>query len=293
MIPADYLKRIRRLEIRSRRLAEEFSAGAYRSVFKGRGLDFEDVRAYADGDDVRFIDWNVTARMRTPFIKRFREERELGVLIAVDVSASGDFGSGAQAKRELAAEVAACLAFSAVANGDRVGLVLFTDRVEKYVPPRKGRLQALRLIREILFFKPAGRGTALKRVLNFVNHVQRRRAIVFLLSDFLDDGFDRALQSTARRHDFVPILLADPRERTLPDVGLLTVTDAETGEQVELDTADATVRAGFAAAAETRLAGLRRVARRGGADLVELETGCSFLQPLQRFLEQRLRHRQP
>lgn len=292
MIPADQLKRVRRLEIRSRCLSEDLFAGAYRSVFRGRGLDFEDVRSYTDGDDVRFIDWNVTARMRTPFVKRFREERELSVVIAVDVSASDGFASGAQTKRELAAEVAACLAYSAAANGDRVGLVLFTDRVERYLPPRKGRLAALRLMRDALLFAPQQRGTSLRRALNFINHVQRRRAIVFLLSDFLDEGFARPLQAAAQRHDLVPILLGDPRERALPDAGQLALVDAESGEIAEIDTGDAATRAVYAERAEKRLTELRQVVRRGGADLIELTTGQPFVQPLQRFLEQRLRHRQ-
>src|SRR5688572_5227293 len=181
MIPQDYLKHIRRVEIRAWRLAEEYLAGAYRSVFKGRGLDFETVRAYTPGDDVRTIDWNVTARMNQPFVKEFKEERELGMVVAMDVSASGALASADQNKRELAADVAACLAFSAVNNGDKVGLVLFSDKVEKYLPPRKGRTQALRVIREVLYFQPQGKGTSIRQALNFINQAHRRRAIVFLL----------------------------------------------------------------------------------------------------------------
>lgn len=291
MIPAEFIKRIRRVALGSKRLADEILAGAYRSAFKGRGIDFEDVRPYSDGDDVRFIDWNVTARARATFVRRFREERELGVVIAVDLSASGDFGSGAQDKRAWAAEVAAVLAFSAVANGDRVGLVLFTDRVEKYLPPRKGRLQALQIIREVLYFRPRGRGTHLVRALTAVNRLQRRRGILFLLSDFLDTDYERALKGTARRHDLVPIRIKDARESTLPDVGCLVVQDVETGELAEVDTADPEVRAAYAGAAEQRTARLRQTLRSGRTELVDLTVGQPFVESLQRYFERRQRQR--
>jgi uncharacterized protein (DUF58 family) len=293
MIPADYLKRIRRVEIRTRRTAEEFLAGAYRSIFKGRGIDFEDVRGYAAGDDVRFIDWNVTARMNAPFVKQFKEERELNVIIAVDVSASGELASAQQTKRELASEVAACLAFSAMSNGDKVGLVMFSDRVEKYLPPRKGRLQVLRIIRDVLYHEPVGRRTSLRRALNFLNHVQTRRAIVFLLSDFLDEGYQRALKVTSRRHDLIPLLIRDAREQTLPNAGWMVIEDAETGEVEELDTGNAVVRETFARLARQRATEMKQSFRRAGIEAVELETGKSYLRPLQRFMEVRMRHRQP
>lgn len=288
VIPKSYLKQIRRVSIRTRRLAEDHLAGAYRSIFKGRGLDFEDVRAYMAGDDVRFIDWNVTSRMNSPFVREFQEERELSVVVAVDVSASGDMGSGVQAKRELAADAAACLAFSAVSNGDKVGLLLFSDRVERYLPPRKGRMQALRIIRDVLYFQPKQRGTSLRGALNFLNHVQRRRAIVFLLSDFLDEGFGRSLKVTARRHDLIPVLVADAREAVLPDAGLVVVEDAETGETLEIDTADPAVNAEFARRATERRETLRAEFRRIGTDLVELRTDEPYLRPIQRFMERRL-----
>jgi uncharacterized protein (DUF58 family) len=291
MIPQHFLKRIRRVKLRTRRLAEEHLTGAYRSVFKGRGMDFEDVRVYSAGDDVRFIDWNVTARMDTPHVKVFKEERELSVIVLVDLSGSAGTGSGEQTKRELAAEVAACLAFSAVANGDKVGLVLFSDRTEKYLPPGKGRNQVLRIIREVLLCQPARRGTSLKHALNFVNHIRRRRAIVFLLSDFLDDGFDRQLKVTSRRHDLIPILLADARERTLPDAGWIVVDDAETGETVELNTGDPKIRATFAAAAQQRVGSLRHRCRRAGTDLIELSTDEPYLGPIHRYLQKRLSQR--
>lgn len=291
MIPAEYLKRIRRIQIRTTHLAEEYLAGAYRSVFKGRGMDFDSVRAYAPGDDVRFIDWNVTARMDAPYVKEFREERELGVLIAVDVSGSGDFISGGHSKRELAAEVAACLAFSAISSGDKVGLLLFTDRVERYLPPRKGRRQALRIIREVLYAKPAGRGTSLRRALTFLNQVQRRRAIAFVLSDFLDKDYERVLKASARHHDLIPIVLTDPREERLPNAGWITVQDAETGEWLEIDTGNRKLRRLFAERAQERKQALKHLFRRAGSEMIELTTDQPYILPLQRYMERRLRQR--
>jgi uncharacterized protein (DUF58 family) len=291
MIPADYLKRIRQIEIRTWHLAEEYLAGAYRSVFKGRGMDFEAVRAYSAGDDVRFIDWNVTARMDAPYVKEFREERELGVLVAVDVSASGELVSGQQSKRELAAEVAACLAFSAVSNGDKVGLVLFTDRIECYLPPRKGRSQALRIIREVLCANPVHRGTSLKRALDFLNHVQKRRAIAFVLSDFLDEGYERVLKVCAHHHDLIPVVLSDPREEVLPDAGWIVVQDAESGEWLEVNTGNKRLRALFVERAKERRERLRQQFRRLGTEVIELRTDSPYLLPLQRYMDRRWRQR--
>ncbi|MGH8236652.1 MAG: DUF58 domain-containing protein [Steroidobacteraceae bacterium] len=293
MISRDSLQHIRRVEIRSWRLAEEYLAGAYRSVFKGRGMDFESVREYCAGDEVRRIDWNVSARMNAPFVKQFREERELSVLLAVDVSASSDLASAAQSKRELAAEVAACLAFSAASNGDKAGLVLFTDGVERYLPPRKGRRQVLRIMREVLHADLQGRGTSLEHALNFLNHVQHRRAIVFLITDFLDRNFERALKVTARHHDLIPIVITDGRERELPDAGWLAVEDAESGEIVEIDTGDRRVRERFAQLSHERIRGLRAGFRRLGAESIELDTDAPYLQPLRAFMERRLRRRRP
>lgn len=291
MIPADHLQHIRRVEIRSWRLAEEYLVGAYRSVFKGRGIDFEGVREYSAGDDVRFIDWNVTARTGSTYIREFREERELSVVLAVDVSASGEFASGGQSKHELAAEVAACLAFSAVSNGDKVGLLLFTNQVEGYLPPRKGRRQALKIIRAMLDCAPQRRGTSLQQGLNFLNHVQRRRAIVFVLSDFLDRGFEQSVKVTSRRHDLIPIVIRDARERTLPDVGWLIVEDAESGELAEVNTSDRRVRERFALLGEKRQQALRQDFRRMGTDTIELETGESYLKPIRQFMDKRLSQR--
>ncbi len=229
MLPREVLRQIRRLQLKARRAVEDILGGEYHSVFKGAGMAFEEVREYQPGDDVRSIDWNVTARMGHPFVKRFIEERELTVLLAVDVSGSNQFGSGLQQKREVAAELAAVLAFSAISNNDRVGLVQFTDRVEKYVPPGKGTRHVLRLIRDVLFFQPQRPGTSLREGLDFLNRVQRRRAVVFLFSDFLDRNFEKAFKRTGSAHDLVAVRLTDPREDTLPAVGLLELEDAESG----------------------------------------------------------------
>src|SRR5450631_2489574 len=243
--PADILKKIRVIEIKTRGLVEAAFAGDYHSVFKGRGINFEDVREYQPGDEIRAIDWNVTARLGNAFIKKFTEERELTVMLVVDVSASGNFGSVAQSKRELAAEVACLLAFSAIRNNDKVGLVLFSDQVELFIPPKKGRSHTLRIIREILFFEPEGRGTLPSLALDYLNHVVTRRSVVFFISDFQAEDFSRELSVSGRRHDFIAVHVQDQREEMLPNVGIITLEDAETGEQIEINTADRTTRARF------------------------------------------------
>ncbi|PYL50372.1 MAG: DUF58 domain-containing protein, partial [Verrucomicrobia bacterium] len=241
----EILKKIRTLEIKTRGLVETAFAGDYHSVFKGRGMNFEDVREYQPGDEIRAIDWNVTARMGNAFVKKFTEERELTVMLVVDVSASGNFGSTTQSKRELAAEVACLLAFSAIRNNDKVGLLLFTDRVELFIPPKKGRSHTLRIIREILFFGPQGRGTEPGLALDYLNKIVTRRAVVFFISDFQAPDFSRALAVSGRRHDFIAIHIQDERERSLPNVGIITLEDAETGEQIEINTADRKTRTLF------------------------------------------------
>src|SRR5437016_6890483 len=241
----EILKKIRGLEIKTRALVETAFAGDYHSVFKGRGMNFEEVREYQPGDEIRAIDWNVTARLGSPFVKKFTEERELTVMLIVDVSASGNFGSTSQSKRELAAEVACLLAFSAIRNNDKVGLLLFTDRVELFIPPKKGRSHTLRIIREILFFEPQGRGTEPGLALDYLNKIVTRRAVVFFISDFQAPDFSRALAVSGRRHDFVAIQIQDERERSLPNVGIITLEDAETGEQIEINTADRRTRTVF------------------------------------------------
>src|SRR5947208_13384178 len=243
--PAEILKKIRALEIKTKGLVQTIFAGDYHSVFKGRGMNFEDVREYQPGDEIRAIDWNVTARLGTAFVKKFTEERELTVVLVVDVSASGNFGSVSQSKRELAAEVACLLAFSAIRNNDKVGLILFTDQVELFIPPKKGRSHTLRLIREILFFQPQSRGTEPALALDYLNNIVTRRAVVFFISDFQAPDFSQALAVSGRRHDFVAIHIHDERERALPNVGIITLEDAETGDQVEINTADRTTRARF------------------------------------------------
>ncbi|MFM8715439.1 MAG: DUF58 domain-containing protein, partial [Spartobacteria bacterium] len=230
--PKEILKKIRRIELRTRRLVNSIFAGQYHSVFKGRGMNFEEVREYAPGDEIRSIDWNVTARMNVPYIKKFTEERELTVMLLVDVSASGLFGSIELSKRELAAEVASILAFSAINNNDKVGLLLFTNEVELFIPPKKGRLHTLRLIREMLYFEPKGRGTNLAGALDYMNRVTSRRAVVFMISDFMAPDFTKALTVTSRRHDLVAMPVTDPGESDLPDVGIVTLEDAETGAQI-------------------------------------------------------------
>src|SRR5262245_26108117 len=249
MLPHEVLRQIRRLQLRARRAVEDLLGGEYHSVFKGMGIAFEEVREYLPGDDIRTIDWNVTARMGHPFIKRFVEERELTVLLLVDCSGSQQFGTQLQQKREVAAELAALLAFSAVSNTARFCLPAFTARVARFVPPRKGTRHVLRLIRDVLFFQPEHRGTSLREALDYLNRVQHRRAIVFLLSDFLDTGYERLLKRTGRRHDLVAVRITDPREEDLPPVGLLSVEDAETGRAVLADTSRRAARAAYAEAA--------------------------------------------
>src|SRR5438094_565159 len=257
MLPREVIRQVRRLQLRARRAVEDLLGGEYHSVFKGTGIAFEEVREYQPGDDIRTIDWNVTARMGHPFIKRFVEERELTVMLLIDCSASNQFGTFLQQKREVAAELAAVLAFSAISNNDRVGLVAFTDKVERFVPPRKGTRHVLRLIRDVLFFQPRRRGTSIREGLDYVNRVLHRRTIVFLLSDFLDRGFESALKRTGRRHDLIAVHITDPREQELPPVGLLDLEDAETGERLLLDTGSRQVREAFARNARQRHEALR------------------------------------
>jgi uncharacterized protein (DUF58 family) len=291
------LGRMRQLELRTRRLVNDTLAGQYHSVFKGRGMDFDEVREYVPGDEVRTIDWNVTARSGHPFVKKFTEERELTILLLVDASASGDFGSAEHSKRELAAEIASVLAFSAIRNSDKVGLILYTSEVELYIPPKKGRQHVLRVVREILYFQPRNRGTDTVKALDFANHILRRRAIAFLISDFQSseapdralENLRRAMRQTNRRHDLVALHIQDARERTLPDVGLLAIEDAETGEVVELNTADPKIRARFATEVNDRTQRLVGGFRAEAIDTLELDTAVPYLPALQRFFKNRER----
>jgi uncharacterized protein (DUF58 family) len=293
----EILKKVRQIEIRTSKLVNDSLAGEYHSVFRGRGMDFDEVREYVPGDEVRTIDWNVTARAGRPFVKKFTEERELTILLLVDVSASGNFGSTNQSKRELAAELASVLAFSAIRNSDKVGLILFSDEVEYYIPPKKGRRHVLRTIREILYFQPQRRGTNVPNALDFANNVTSRRAVVFLISDFQTSGnqekatalLRRAIRQTQQRHDLIAVRIQDPRETSLPEVGLLTLEDAETGELVELDTLDPLVRSRFEEGAKERFTQLRRTLNSEAVDSLELSTGQPYVMPLKRFFETRAR----
>ena len=287
----ELLRQVRRLEIRARRLVADRLVGQYHSVFRGRGLEFSEVREYQPGDDVRTIDWNVTARMGAPYVKRFVEERELTVLLAVDVSASQRFGTAAQRKEEVAAELGALIAFAAAANNDRVGLLTFSDRVEAFVPPRKGSRHILRLVRDLLSLRPARRGTDIGAAVGYLQRALRRHAIVFLISDFLDDGFEAALRSAARRHDLIALVLSDRRELELPAVGLIEAEDAETGERVWLDAGDAAVRERFAEQAAGAQEARRRTLASLGVDVVEISTDGSYVEPLLSYFQARARRR--
>ena len=289
MIPKEVLKKVRQIEIRTNREVTDVLGGQYHSVFKGHGMEFEEVREYLPGDEVRSIDWNVTARFGHPFIKKFKEERELTVMLVVDVSASGQFGSVWQTKNELAAELAAVLAFSAIRNNDKVGVIMFTDRIEKYIAPKKGRRHVLRVIREILAFEPTGHGTNLKLALDYLNHVQSRRAVCFLLSDFQDEDFLKQLRVAGKRHDVVALSLRDPREEELPPVGLIELRDAETGERAVVDTFDRNVRDRFAAQARARLQALRELLRSAAVDHVEIRCDADYMLPLIKFFRMRER----
>lgn len=288
-IPPELLQKIRRIEIRARRLVANLFLGEYHSVFRGRGLEFSEVREYQPGDDVRSIDWNVTARMGTPYVKKYVEERELTVLLVVDVSASETFGTGAQTKGEVAAEVAALLAFAAVANNDRIGLLTFSDRIEKFVPPRKGSQHVLRIVRELLYARPQGRGTDIAGALAYLTRVARRRSIIFLISDFLDRGFEGALRLAGQRHDLVAISLTDPRELSLPPLGLLEMEDAETGQPLLLDTEDRETRRQYALAAAQRREERQQLLRSMAVDEVAITTERSYVQPLMAFFQARAR----
>ena len=287
MIPREILKQVRRVEIATRGLVNEVFSGEYHSVFKGRGMNFAEVRAYQYGDDIRSIDWNVTARAGTPFVKVFDEERELTVMLVVDVSASGEFGSRSRMKGEVAVEICAVLAFSAITNNDKVGLIIFSDRIEKFVPPRKGRRHVLRVLRELLYFRPKGRGTDVAGALEYLARVVRRRAVVFVVSDFIATGYQKALAVAGRRHDTIVIRMGDPRERELPAVGYIELEDAETGEQLTVNVSDAAFREAFERdVTETRTA-LERAFRKTGVDVVEISTDRPYADRLMRFFRQR------
>ena len=287
----EVLKEVRRIQIVAKKQVNDLLAGEYLSAFQGRGMEFNTVREYVPGDEIRSIDWNVTARTGSPYVKTFCEEREMTVLLVVDVSASGAFGSQRLSKMETAVEVAAVLMFTALKNNDKVGLLFFADDVIKYIPPRKGRANVLRLIRELLATEPVKAATDITKALEFLGRVQRRKCVLFLMSDFLGPDCSRALAIANQRHDCVAVSLADPRETTLPDVGFLTLRDAETDELIELDTRHPQVRALFAKAADDRERKLTGWLRRANVDRLTIQTDQPYAQSLQRFFRARERQR--
>jgi uncharacterized protein (DUF58 family) len=287
MISAEIRKKIRQIEIRTLRLVSDQLAGAYHSAFKGQGMDFEDVRPYEAGDDVRRMHWNISARVGEPHIKRFREEREMTVMLLADVSGSGDFGSTGVSRKEFAAELASVLAFSAMMNQDHVGLMLFSDRVERYVPPAKGDTHVLRLIRDILSFEPERHGTNISEALHELQGLIHRKALVFLMSDFLDPEYMARLPVVARQHDLVALHLIDPRELELPDAGFVTLEDCETGELLSVDTSDKKLRERYATAAQERLERTRKEIRKSGVDLLEMRIDQPYLPALKKFFATR------
>lgn len=288
MISKEILKKVRKIEIRTKGMVNSLFGGEYQSAFKGRGMEFSEVREYTYGDDIRQIDWNVTARNETPFIKQFEEEREQTLMLCVDISPSGFFGSKNQSKMDLSIEICAVLAFSAIKNGDKVGLILFTDIIEKVIPPKKGRLHVLRLIRELLTSEPKGKGTDISEALSFVNRLLNRRAIVILASDFQDTGFNRQMKITNRKHDLVNIFIHDKLEDELPDLGLIPLQDAETGEEVLVDTSSKNVRQAYQKKRAVFKKELKNQFLRMKIDTVDLQTNASYIRPLMTFFQRRV-----
>jgi uncharacterized protein (DUF58 family) len=287
VIPKEVLQKVRQIEIRTRSVVESVLSGEYQSVFKGRGMEFSEVRTYMPGDDIRSIDWNVTARMGGPYVKKYVEERELTVMLVVDASSSGSFGSVKQFKDEIAVELCALLAFSAIRNNDRVGLIIFTSEVEKYIPPQKGKNHVLRVIRELLYFKPEKKGTNIAEALGYLNRVQRKKAVVFCVSDFLDSGFEAPLRVASHRHDLIAITLTDPRELTLENVGLIELEDPETGRTMLVDTRSKAVRESFHKEAIKRTEKLRTFFKVHGIDEIPVLTEADYIEPLVKFFKKR------
>lgn len=287
MIPKELAKKIRYIQIYTSKAVNNVLAGEYHSVFKGQGMEFEEVREYQIGDEVRSIDWNVTARMGEPFVKRFREERELTVLFAVDLSASGDFGSTDKLKNEVAAEICALLAFSAIKNNDKVGLIVFTDTVELFIPPAKGTSHVLRIIRELLGFKPRQAKTDIAAAVDFLGKVTRRQTVVFLVSDFLESGFEHSLRAVGKCHDLTAISIVDPVELKMPNVGLVELEDAETGELIQIDTSSAAFRKRYEGLGADRSGKLRDLFRSMDVDQIEILTGRDYVRDLVKFFRTR------
>ena len=287
MITKELLKQVKQIEIRTRGLVNEVFSGEYHSVFKGRGMEFAEVREYQPGDDIRSIDWNVTARFGHPFVKIFEEERELTVMLLVDMSGSLGFGSGEKTKQQIAAELSAILAFSSLKNNDKVGLILFTDRIEKFIPPKKGKTHSLRIIREVLSFEPQGNQTNIKEALEYFNHTIKKKAIVFLISDFFDGGYDKILKIVGNKHDLIGIVLQDQREKEMLELGLVKFRDAETGEIRYIDTSDKIVKKNIIEQSRNFTSYRKSLFLSSRLDSIEIETSGSYVKPLVDFFKQR------
>ena len=285
------LKKVRKIEIKTKGLSNHIFAGEYHTAFKGKGMAFSEVREYQPGDDIRSIDWNVTARYNSPFVKVFEEEREMTVMLLIDVSASGNFGTQEQFKRELATELAAILAFSAIKNNDKVGVIFFTDKVEQFIPPKKGKSHILRIIREVLAFEPTGKGTDISGALEYFSAVIKKRSICFILSDFMSNEFDRPLKIASKKHDLVALRIHDTREDTLPNVGLVPMQDAETEKMLIVDTSSKKVRDNFAKNRAQATEKLRKLLPASGVDLIDITTGKDYVKPLINFFKTRGKRR--
>ncbi|MDB4126434.1 DUF58 domain-containing protein [Flavobacteriales bacterium] len=285
------LKKVRKIEIKTKGLSNHIFAGEYHTAFKGKGMAFSEVREYQPGDDIRSIDWNVTARYNSPFVKVFEEEREMTVMLLIDVSASGNFGTQEQFKRELATELAAILAFSAINNNDKVGVIFFTDKVEQFIPPKKGKSHILRIIREVLAFEPTGKGTDIAGALEYFSAVIKKRSICFILSDFMSKEFDRPLKISSKKHDLVALRIHDKREDTLPNVGLVPMQDAETEKMLFVDTSSKKVRDNFAKNRAQATEKLRKLFPASGVDLIDITTGTDYVKPLINFFKTRGKRR--
>ncbi len=283
MIPKEVFKQVKRIQIRTNRLVNDVFAGQYESVFKGRGMEFDEVREYQYGDDIRNIDWNVTARYGHPFIKKFVEERELTIIIVADMSASGKFGSGEKLKSEVAAELASIIAFSSIKNNDKVGMLIFTDKVEKYVAPRKTTAHVLRLIRDILYFQPESSGTNISAALEYIYRMQKKRAIVFVISDFLDDKFERSLSILAKKHDCIAVNISDSVENKLPEIGFVKFYDNETKEALTIDTSSRKFVENFKKESDIRRQSLKRLFSKAKTDAVYIDAAQSYIEPLVSF----------
>ncbi len=287
MDTTEILKKVRKIEIKTKGLSKQIFSGEYHSAFKGRGMSFSEVRDYNYGDDVRNIDWNVTARTGSPFVKVFEEERELTLMLVVDISKSSQFGTTAQFKSDLVAELSAVLAFSAIQNNDKVGALLFSSEIEKYIPPKKGKSHILRIIREIIFHKPEHNGTDLETALRYLTNVQKKRSITFVLSDFMDQGYESALTIAARKHDLVGVQVYDKTEQSMPNVGLVQVVDPETGERRVIDTSSKSIRNKYNSWFEDNTQYFQQTFRKKGSDIISLATGVDYIKPLLQFFKKR------